>query len=149
MLRRFTVIVGTVGLAAGICTAPAGAVGSLAASYAITYYRDGTGATYATACVNFNVTSRSHGVVYGNWSSPSISGWSGQWLQKGEHFEWFGFYTSGNTVYETSDSGDFINATTATETSAIVNAQGSQGPLFNGTATLQAVRSCSGAPRLR
>jgi hypothetical protein len=144
VLRRLVVFVAFIAVATAVCTLPARAASSLAASWMITYYVDPTGAPGSMVCVNFNKTGEGHGVITGTWTSPSISGWSGQWAQKGQHFEWYGYYTLSGKTVATFDSGDMLNPHAASETSAVANiVTGSPGTLFTGTATLQTVRACS------
>jgi hypothetical protein len=133
-------------IAAGFATvAQASAAVTLNASFVVTYYSDPAGSQYGSQCVNFQKTGSKDGETVGKWSSPTLAGWSGYWIQKGEHFSWFGSYVSGSVTYSTFDVGDFVNASLASETSAAAfNAVGGA-PLFTGTATLTLVKNCNEA----
>jgi hypothetical protein len=143
MTKRFTRILGFAVAVAfiGAVAAPASAFIGLAASWMVTYYIDPTGSMGATQCINFNKTTESHGVITGTWNSPTFSGWSGQWVQKGEHYAWHGFYTSTSATYEV---GDIINRNVTAETSAATLSFGSGGTttLDTATATMVQVKNC-------
>jgi hypothetical protein len=46
--------------------------------------------------------------VSGTWSSPTFSGWQGQWVELGDHIRWFGVTKGG---LSTEESGNVINST--------------------------------------
>ena len=125
---------------------PALAGHGLAASWLVTYYLDPNSQQGSTVCVNFNETSDKQGVITGTWNSPSISGWSGQWVAKGQHFQWYGAYNVSGQIFATADAGDFITKTAAAETSATVFRITPSGPVTvnTGTAVMTAVKNCNG-----
>jgi hypothetical protein len=45
--------------------------------------------------------------VSGTWSSPTFSGWKGQWVELGDHVRWFGVTGGG---LSTEESGDVIQS---------------------------------------
>lgn len=134
-------------------TLPAVAGRGLSESWLVTYYLDPSSTTGNTVCVNFGKGKDASGVITGTWSSPSISGWKGQYVVKGEHFAWHGSYTASGVTYATYDVGDLISAaggasTGASETSAGVVQVTPNGPatVSTGTAFLSATASCNGSP---
>ena len=148
MLRRFFLFAPALSaaLAVSIGSAlPASAATQLAASWAITYYANPMGVPYATVCVNFTKTGVSQGVSSGTWTSPSISGWSGSYVQRGDHFSWYGTYAVNGKSYATFDVGDLINGVAGAESSAGSFALAPSGAttVFTGTAILQQVKRCS------
>jgi len=127
--------------------APARAFTTLNASWVIQYSLDPNGTPGGSACVNFFGGTHSGNVVTGTWKSPTIAGWRGSWLVRGQHYQWYGSYADaqGNT-FATYDVGDFINATSTAETSVAtyqVTRSGSY-PIATGTATMTQVASCKG-----
>ena len=128
--------------------APARAANMLAASWMVTYYLDPLGTQGATDCINFNKTGETNGVVSGVWNSPTVPTWNGEWIQKGSHYSWHGFYTKSGAKIATYDVGDFINANLTAEPSIGAVGDGSHGPttIHTGTATMVQVASCSGLP---
>jgi hypothetical protein len=148
--RWFVMVFGIViatGSLAGL-RSPASAGHGLAASWLVSYYLDPTSQPGATACINFNKKSESNGVIIGTWASPSIAGWKGHWVSKGQHFAWYGAYTANGNTYSTYDVGDFITTTGAAETSSGVFQVSPGAPLTvnTGTALMTLVSSCKGAP---
>jgi hypothetical protein len=130
----------------GLASAPleAFAASTLAGVWQITYYLDPTGSVGSTQCIVVNVKSHANGVRAGKWFSPTLKGWHGEWVQKGEHFAFHGFTSSNVATY---DVGDLINPNLASETSAGVlsYAKGSVTTVDTGTAALVMVSSCTGA----
>jgi hypothetical protein len=124
---------------------PASAGATLNASWIVTYYSDPSDAQYGTQCINFQKTGGKDGETVGKWSSPTLAGWSGYWIQKGEHFSWYGSYVANGVTYATYDAGDFINTSLAAESSAGAFDAANGSPLFTGTATLALVKKCSEA----
>ena len=123
---------------------PASAAHTLSATWIVTYYIDPTGVVGATECINFHRKSQINDVITGTWNSPSVPGWSGQWVEKGQHYSWYGTYIASGQTYATYDSGDFINNNTTAETS--IGTFSTATPpvtLFTGTATMVQVPSCS------
>jgi hypothetical protein len=128
-----------------VWSAPAGAANSLAASWTVTYYLDPLGTQGATQCINFKKTGETNGITTGTWKSPTLAGWNGQWVQKGQHYSWYGAYAQSGATIATFDSGDFINANLTAEPSFAMFTTGAK-PLTqsSGTAIMQQVPSCSG-----
>jgi len=133
--------------AALFCT-PAQAAHTLNATWLVTYYLDPMGAPGGTECVVFGHNHSSNGVVTGTWTSPTFPSWKGQWVERGQHYAWHGFYTKSGSTVATYDVGDFITATATAETSFGTFTDGAGGPttLTTGTATMVQVNSCSGMP---
>jgi hypothetical protein len=139
-MKRFAFVL-CAGLACAAVAAPASAFTPLNASWMVTYYIDPLGGQGATHCINFNKTGESSGVIVGKWFATTLKGWHGEWSQKGQHFQWHGFY--GKTA--TYDVGDFVNVNIAAEASAAafaLNPNGRVVTLDTATATLVQVRTC-------
>jgi hypothetical protein len=126
--------------------APASAIVPLNATWIVTYYVDPTGAAAGTECVNFHKHADSNGVVTGTWNSPTFPGWTGAWVQKGQHYSWYGQYEASGQTVASYDSGDLINPDIGAEPSAGFFAIGTAKPtpISTGTVTLMQVPSCSG-----
>ena len=103
-------------------------------------------------CVNFFKKAEKNGVITGTWNSPTLSGWSGEWVQRGQHYAWHGSYVAptGATVV-TYDSGDFVNANLTAETSiaSLIVANGVTTTNATGTATMTQVPKCAAGTRAR
>jgi len=126
--------------------APARASATLNASWLVTYYADPSGVFAGSQCLNFTFVQRKNGVVSGTWASPSLPGWAGGWVQKGEHFSWFGSYKLDGAAVATFDAGDFISPTIGAESSAGAYTASSGVPVFTGAATLTQVKNCNDVP---
>lgn len=80
---------------------------SVAGSFNVTFFLEPLRSTGATQCIVFKLVP---GTVAGEpnsgtWTSPTFPGWSGQWIQLGDHVRWFGV-TSG---LATEASGNMAN----------------------------------------
>lgn len=97
------------GLAMGVIIPPiAQAVApSVAGNWNVTFFLEPTRSTGATQCIEFKlVPGTVAGVATsGTWSSPTFAGWSGQWIQLGDHVRWFGV----TSALATTESGDIEN----------------------------------------
>jgi hypothetical protein len=138
---------GAVPLALAALAAPAAAIIPLNASWMVTYYIDPSGSSGGTQCINFRKKSDAGGVVTGTWDSPTFPGWSGEWVQKGQHYSWYGKYANAQGVnVATYDAGDFITATITAEPSIGAFMPDGTKPVsvYTGTATMLQVASCNG-----
>ena len=128
---------------------PARGATLLAASWVVTYYLDPTGARGSQQCVNFYKKTASNGVKMGTWKSPTLPGWSGEWIQRGQHYQWHGSYVGpGGPTVVTYDVGDFVNDNITAETSvaSLIVSNGVTSTNSSGTATMVQVPSCKGQP---
>lgn len=145
MLRLIAALVAFAPLSLVLTASPASAVHTLNATWIVTYYIDPTGVTGATECINFHRKSEVNGVITGIWNSPTFPGWTGQWVEKGQNYSWYGTYSYASQTYATYDTGEFINSNMTAEPS--IGAFSTATPpvtLFTGTATMVQVPSCSG-----
>jgi hypothetical protein len=147
-MRNIFLALAALPLAIAAVAVPAKAFNHLNASWMVTYYLDPFGSTGATECVNFKKTAETNGVVTGTWKSPTFPTWNGQWVQKGQHYSWYGTYSQSGQTFATFDVGDFLNANATAETSTGVFMVGASKPVTvdTGTATMVQVPSCSSAP---
>jgi hypothetical protein len=75
---------------------------NLAGSWNVTFYLEPNHTTPNTQCVVFIKDGSQVGESNsGTWTSPSVSGWSGEWFQEGEQIQWYGFTSSGLATSET------------------------------------------------
>lgn len=76
----------------------------------VTFYLEPGRGTGATQCIVFkSVPGIVAGVpTSGTWTSPTFPGWSGQWIQLGDHVRWFGVTSS----LATTESGNLQGART-------------------------------------
>lgn len=83
----------------------------LQGSWNVTFYLDPGRSTGATQCIVFKQTSGTVGgaVRSGTWTSPTFAGWSGQWIQLGDHVRWFGVTTGGLATEESGNIENFTN----------------------------------------
>lgn len=96
-------------------SAPAMAAPDLNGTWKLTFYSEPNHTTGATQCLVFTKTGTVAGESNsGTWTSPSFSGWKGQWIQEGDHVRFFGFSgtvaTSAHSALmasSTSMSGEF------------------------------------------
>ena len=144
--RYFAIIAIAASLLCAALAAPASATVTLNATWVVTYYLDPTGAEAGTECINFFGPKTQNGVTTGSWNSPTFPGWTGQWVQRGQHYAWHGFYKKNGAHVATYDVGDFVNANITAETSVGKLADGGNGPMTvsTGTATMMQVPSCTG-----
>jgi hypothetical protein len=136
-------------LALAALAAPASAIIPLNASWVVTYYLDPAGTSGGSQCINFRKKSDANGVVSGTWESPTFPGWTGEWVQKGQHYSFYGKYASAQGVtVATYDTGDFITATITAEPSIGAFMPDGTKPVavYTGTATMLQVSSCNGMP---
>ena len=80
---------------------------SVVGTWAVSFFLESTRSTGATQCIVYTLASGTVAGVpsSGTWTSPSFAGWSGQWIQLGDHVRWFGI-TGG---LATSESGNMEN----------------------------------------
>jgi hypothetical protein len=121
---------------------PSSAYLTLNASWLVSYFADPSGVPFGSQCVNFVPTGRSNGVESGVFNSPTLPGWTGTWVQKGEHFSWYGTFSQSGATYATFDAGDLLSPRVAAESSAGAFNTATGATLFSGTATLTQVKSC-------
>jgi hypothetical protein len=78
---------------------------TLEGSWSITFYLEPDHSAGATQCVIFTTTRTqpSGEERSGTWMSPSFPGWHGEWLQDGDHVQWFGF--TGEAALASSEFG--------------------------------------------
>jgi len=81
---------------------------SVVGAWEVTFYLEPGRGTGATQCIVFkSVPGTVSGVpTSGTWMSPSFAGWSGQWIQAGDHLRFVGV-TGG---LATTESGNIENA---------------------------------------
>lgn len=131
-------LVGIVALAGNAFAFP-----QLTGNFNVTFYLEPSLATGATQCVVFTSTGGVLGESSsGTWTSPTFSGWQGQWVQRGDDFKWFGISNgslatseAGNLSFGGLATGHFIHFSTASTANA------SSGGYFK----MQRVGSCPGA----
>lgn len=80
---------------------------SVVGNFRVTFFLEPTRSTGATQCIVFKLVP---GTVAGEpnsgtWSSPTFPGWSGEWVQLGDHVRWFGVVGG----LATSASGNMAN----------------------------------------
>jgi hypothetical protein len=90
---------------------------SIIGSYQVSFYSEPYHKLTATQCIVFSkgaspIVGESNS---GNWFSTTFSGWQGQWLQEGEHVQWYGFTSGG--LASSADGNMFTNDSTGTNTS--------------------------------
>jgi hypothetical protein len=89
---------------------------SVEGSWNVTFYLEPTRVSGATQCIVYTkVPGTVAGVPSsGTWTSPTFAGWSGQWIQLGDHIRWFGI-TGGLATTESVSFNHFstANATTS------------------------------------
>jgi hypothetical protein len=86
---------------------------SFAGTWTISYYLEPNYSSGATQCVIFTTASGTVGGVAtsGTWRSPTFSGWTGKWVQIGDHVRWFGVTSTlateavGNLAYGSLTGG--------------------------------------------
>ena len=80
---------------------------SVVGSWRVTFYLENGRTTGATQCIKINPASGSVAGVptSGTWTSPTFSGWQGQWIQLGDHVRWFGL----TNLLATTESGNISN----------------------------------------
>ena len=90
---------------------------SIIGSYQVQFYSEPNHNLTATQCIVF--TKGASPIVgesnSGNWFSTTFSGWKGQWLQEGEHVQWYGFTSGG--LASSADGSLFTNDSSGTNTS--------------------------------
>src|SRR5262249_48812047 len=72
----------------------------LAGSWLITFFLEPFHSQGATQCVIFTIVSQGQEEFTGRWTSPTFPGWQGDWLQDGDHIQWFGFTAGGLATSE-------------------------------------------------
>ncbi len=96
-------------LAASAISMPLAQAGSpsIVGSWNVTFILEPARSTGATECVVFKLVPGTVAGVpsSGTWTSPTFPGWSGQWIQLGDHVRWFG--VTGSLV--TTESGNIEN----------------------------------------
>jgi len=94
------------GLSALAPLAQAGAP-TVAGSWNISFSLEPNRSAGATQCIVFTASAGTVAGVStsGTWTSPSFPGWSGQWIQLGDHVRWFGITGS----LATAESGNMVN----------------------------------------
>jgi hypothetical protein len=113
MKRLFIAAAALAALCPTLGSTPALAASSPAVygSYNVTFYLEPSRATGATQCIIFtptNIFGTGLGVTTsGTWTSPTFAGWSGQYIQEGDHIRWYGFTTGG---LATSETGNALNS---------------------------------------
>jgi hypothetical protein len=89
---------------------------SIIGNYSVQFYSEPNHNLTATQCIVF---SKGPSIVgesnSGKWFSTTFSGWGGEWLQEGEHIQWYGF-TRGGLAYS-ADGNLFTNDSRGTNTS--------------------------------
>ena len=77
---------------------------SIAGVWNVTFYLEPGRGTGATQCIFFKVASGTVSGVptSGTWVSPTFPGWSGQWIQTGDHVRFYGLTGS----LATTESGE-------------------------------------------
>lgn len=80
---------------------------SVAGSWRVTFFLEPARSTGATQCVVFTLAPGTVAGVptSGTWTSPTFPGWSGQWIQLGDHVRWFGV----TSALATTESGNMEN----------------------------------------
>jgi hypothetical protein len=77
-------------------------------SWNITFALDPGRTAGATQCIVVIKTGTVAGLpLSGTWTSPTFSGWGGQWIELGDHVRWFGVTGGG---LSTEESGNVISA---------------------------------------
>lgn len=86
---------------------PAMALPTFTGPWVVDYWQDDARGSAGTQCLNFTVDAAGvFGSRGGAFSSPSVSGWVGNWVQQGDRVRWWG--RIGNN-YATSSEGTLIN----------------------------------------
>lgn len=80
---------------------------SVVGSFNVTFFLEPLRSTGATQCIVFRLVPGTVAgePMSGTWSSPTFPGWTGQWVQLGDHVRWFGVTSS----LATSASGNMAN----------------------------------------
>lgn len=80
---------------------PAMAAPDLNGSWRFSFFLEPNHSTGATQCLVFTKTGGVAGEPNsGTWTSPTFSGWKGQWIQEGDRVRIFGFTSSGLATSE-------------------------------------------------
>jgi hypothetical protein len=88
---------------------PAMALPDLSGSWKFTFYLEPNHTTGATQCLVFTPTGRILSEAKsGTWTSPTFSGWKGQWIQEGDRVRIVGFTSGGLATSE--NNGLLISA---------------------------------------
>lgn len=97
-------------LATGVLSTPLAqaASPSVVGNWNVTFFLEPARSTGATQCVVFKLVPGTVGGVptSGTWTSTTFPGWSGQWVQLGDHVRWFGV----TSALATTESGNMENA---------------------------------------
>lgn len=80
---------------------------SVVGNWRVTFYLEPLRAVGASQCIVFTLVpgTVAGSPTSGTWTSPTFPGWSGQWIQQGDHVRWFG--VTGGLV--TTESGNMVN----------------------------------------
>jgi hypothetical protein len=80
---------------------------SVVGSWKVTFFLESARSTGATQCIVFkSVPGTVAGVpTSGTWTSPTFPGWTGEWIQLGDHVRWFGL----TGPLATTESGNVEN----------------------------------------
>lgn len=77
---------------------------SVVGSWNITFFLEPGRSTGATQCVVFTLVPGTVAgePMSGTWTCPTFPGWTGQWVQLGDHVRWFGV----TSAFATAESGN-------------------------------------------
>lgn len=94
----------------------AGAAVNSVGHWRVTFFLEPNHSTGATQCISFTKTGTILGEPRsGRWTSPTFAGWTGQWIQEGDHFRFYGVTSSlgtaefGAMINSNSFSGEFAH----------------------------------------